>query len=58
MSAKGGSKNENKGNDDVKREQKLQAILLADSFTKTFRVCFDDVVFLIWENFKITNRTF
>ena len=26
-----------KGVDDVKREQKLQAILLADSFSKTFR---------------------
>jgi translation initiation factor eIF-2B subunit epsilon len=33
----GGGKKDGGGNEDAKREQKLQAILLADSFTKTFR---------------------
>lgn len=28
---------QSKANEDVKREQKLQAIILADSFSKTFR---------------------
>lgn len=40
-------KKTNDGNDDVKRDQKLQAILLADSFTKTFRVSY---------NYKINTR--
>jgi translation initiation factor eIF-2B subunit epsilon len=32
-----GKKNEGGGGEDSKRDQKLQAILLADSFTKAFR---------------------
>ena len=34
------------GGDDAKREQKLQAILLADSFSKSFRP-------ITWENPKV-----
>jgi translation initiation factor eIF-2B subunit epsilon len=33
----GGGKKADGGNEDAKRDQKLQAILLADSFSKTFR---------------------
>jgi len=31
------SKNKKSNDDEIKREQKLQAILLADSFSKSFR---------------------
>ncbi len=44
----GGSKKQSAGNEaeDVKREQKLQAILLADSFQRTFRP-------ITWESPKV-----
>lgn len=37
MGKKDKSTKKKSGDDDVKRDQKLQAILLADSFTTTFR---------------------